>query len=331
MARRPVHDDFDGAWKNMLSEQRLAAFLAFFMPEAHDAIDWSRKTEFLEQELRAITRKTRRGQGLVDRLVKVWLTDGSQRWVLIHIEIQSQVDPSFPARMLRYYSRGRDLLPAFPERSFACLAILGDEDAAWKPDRYADTFWQTSVEFRYRVVKLKEYEDRLEELEHSANPFVRFVLAHLKTLATQGDYETRLGWKLRIIQGLYAMQVPEAEIGQLTHDFDWLLALPDPLANRYYQSMTTFEEEKSMPHLSTAERIGRREGRKEGRVEGRVEEAWATTLDILEAKIGTVPQELASRLMQIHDLERLRRLRKQLLSGMSLADFEQALNNGDQG
>ena len=86
-----------------------------------------------------------------------------------------------------------------------------------------------------------------------------------------------------------------------------------------------------MPHLSTAERIGRREGRKEGRVEGRVEEAWATTLDILEAKIGTVPQELASRLMQIHDLERLRRLRKQLLSGMSLADFEQALNNGDQG
>ena len=44
MARRPVHDDFDGAWKNMLSEQRLAAFLAFFMPEAHDAIDWSRKT-----------------------------------------------------------------------------------------------------------------------------------------------------------------------------------------------------------------------------------------------------------------------------------------------
>ena len=80
-----------------------------------------------------------------------------------------------------------------------------------------------------------------------------------------------------------------------------------------------------MPHLSTAERIGRREGRKEGRVE----EAWATILELLEAKIGSVPQGLASRLMHIHDLERLRRPRKLLLNGMSLADFEQALNNGD--
>src|SRR2546425_7918430 len=99
---------------------------------------------------------------------------------------------------------------------------------------------------------------RLDELEKSANPFARFVLAHLKTLETQGDYETRLEWKLRIIQGLYDMGVPDAEIGQLCHDFDWLLALPEPLALRYHNTMTRFEEEKEMPHLTTSERIGRK-------------------------------------------------------------------------
>jgi hypothetical protein len=91
-----VRDDFDGAWKNMLSEKRFASFLAFFLPDAYPLIDWTHPVEFLEQELRAITRKSRRGNRAVDRLVKVWLNDGTQSWVLVHIEIQSQRMPTFP-------------------------------------------------------------------------------------------------------------------------------------------------------------------------------------------------------------------------------------------
>jgi hypothetical protein len=79
-ARPRVQDDFDGAWKNMLSERRFASFVGFFMPEVFDQIDWKRGVEFLEQELRAITRKTRRGLRSVDRLVKVWLTSGLESW-----------------------------------------------------------------------------------------------------------------------------------------------------------------------------------------------------------------------------------------------------------
>ena len=79
MARtRRVQDDFDGAWKNMLSERRFASFISFFLPEAYPLIDWSRPVEFLEQELRAITRKSKRGHRAVDRLVKVWLNDGTE-------------------------------------------------------------------------------------------------------------------------------------------------------------------------------------------------------------------------------------------------------------
>src|SRR5438105_2842979 len=91
-SRQRVRDDFDGAWKNMLSERRFAWFIASFMPEIYDQVDWTRGVEFLEQELRAITRKSRRGHRSVDRLVKVWLKDGTEKWVLVHVEIQAQED-----------------------------------------------------------------------------------------------------------------------------------------------------------------------------------------------------------------------------------------------
>ena len=87
--------------------------------------------------------------------------------------------------------------------------------------------------------------------------------------------------------------------------------------------MTQFVEGLGMPHLSTAERVGRREGRKEGREE----EAQTAILEFLEISMGTVPADLAGRVTQITDLRRLRSLRRLLFSGVPLAEFEQALAN----
>ena len=78
-ATRRIPDDFDGAWKNMLREQRFASFVMFFMSDIYGTIDWDRPVEFLEQELRAITRRTKRGHRSVDRLVKVSLNSGAEK------------------------------------------------------------------------------------------------------------------------------------------------------------------------------------------------------------------------------------------------------------
>ena len=143
------------------------------------------------------------------------------------------------------------------------------------------------------------------------------MVAHLKTLETQSDYETRLEWKLRIIQGLYDMGIPDTEIGQLCHDFDWLLALPDPLSLRYHTTMTRFEEEKEMPHLTTSERIGRQigrkigleEGREEGRQEGREEGRRDLLLVQLSMKFGPLTEEIFTRVhaLETSEIERLGR------------------------
>jgi hypothetical protein len=80
MARRrrnPRTADFDTPWKEVL-DRYFPLFLAFFFPEAHAAIDWTRGYEMLDKELQRIMRASEQGRREVDKLVKVWLTTGEE-------------------------------------------------------------------------------------------------------------------------------------------------------------------------------------------------------------------------------------------------------------
>ena len=63
------------------------AFLAFFFPQAHADIDWARRYEMLDKEFQQIVREAEQGRRVVDKLVKVWLKSGEERWILIHVEV----------------------------------------------------------------------------------------------------------------------------------------------------------------------------------------------------------------------------------------------------
>jgi hypothetical protein len=52
--------------------------------------------------------------------------------VLVHVEIQNQRDPDFPERMFVYHYRIYDRY----RRLVVSLAVLGDEEATWRPDRF---------------------------------------------------------------------------------------------------------------------------------------------------------------------------------------------------
>ena len=93
--------DFDNPWKDVL-EHFFGQFLAFFFPEAHAAIDWSRNYQSLDKELQQIVSESELGLRLADKLFKVWLKDGQEAWILIHVEIQNQRDPAFAERMFVY-------------------------------------------------------------------------------------------------------------------------------------------------------------------------------------------------------------------------------------
>src|SRR5712692_6243974 len=124
-------DDYDSPWKEAL-ETFLPDCLALFFPGAYAAIDWTKPHTFLDQELRQIQRDAERGRQVVDKLVQVARLDGTDAWVLVHIEVQSQAEADFAQRMFTYYYR---LLDRF-DRPVVNLAILGDERPAWRPERY---------------------------------------------------------------------------------------------------------------------------------------------------------------------------------------------------
>src|SRR5262249_36433329 len=123
--------DFDHPWKDVL-DHFFGPFLALFFPAVHAAIDWSQPYEALDQELQQILSESELGLRLADKLFKVWLKDGQEAWVLIHVEIQSQRDPEFAERMFVYNYRIYDR----HRRTIISLAVLGDEEPHWRPDRF---------------------------------------------------------------------------------------------------------------------------------------------------------------------------------------------------
>src|SRR5438128_883875 len=123
--------EFDSPWKEAL-EVYFEPFRLFFFPGAHADIDWSRGYEMLDKELQQIVREGELGERVVDKLVKVWLRDGAERWVLIHIEVQSREESRFPRRMFVYHYRLFDRY----DREVVSLAVLGDDRPGWRPSHF---------------------------------------------------------------------------------------------------------------------------------------------------------------------------------------------------
>ena len=55
-------------------------------------------------------------------------------------------------------------------RQVASMAVLGDTRAEWRPDGFGYELFGCTVELRFPVAKLLDYEARWEELERSCEP-----------------------------------------------------------------------------------------------------------------------------------------------------------------
>jgi hypothetical protein len=171
----------DTPWKQIL-EGYFPQFMAFFFPEAHRAIDWSKGFDFLDSELQQVTREAETGKLIVDKLVKVYLRNGQEEWLLLHIEVQNQKEEEFSERVYIYSTR---LFDKF-RRAVASFAVLGDTDHHWRPQSFHQEALGSQHDFSFQIAKLVDYKDRMGELADSDNPFAIVVQAHLTAQATKG-------------------------------------------------------------------------------------------------------------------------------------------------
>jgi hypothetical protein len=284
----PVTDS-DSFWKEAL-DRYFELCLAFFFPQAHADIDWRRGYEMLDKELQQIVRPAKLGRRYVDKLVKVWLKSGAERWLLIHIEVQAQRERDFPKRMYIYNYRIFDRY----EREVISLAILADEDPTWRPSHYGYSRWGFRTRMEFPTIQLLDYAANEPALEADPNPFTVVVLAHLKTLQTRQAPAQRQVWKVRLIKGLYERGLDAEDIRQLFRLIDWIMELPKPLDKLFWQEVTQYQEEKRMPFITTPERIGLEKGLLEG-----IEVS-------LKIKFGAAGLELMPEIRELQDHEVLR-------------------------
>ena len=139
-ARKAKRRKYDSAWKEVI-EKLFEDFLEYFFPALHAAIDFSKKIEFLDTEMRPIAPFSDLGDRASDVLVKVHLKDGTYRYIciFIHIEVQGQPIANFMEKMYIYNYRtfAKRIEAGVPVIS---LAILTDANENFRPNEYVVNF-----------------------------------------------------------------------------------------------------------------------------------------------------------------------------------------------
>jgi len=307
------YTDYDSPWKEVI-ELYFPRFLEFFFTLAYDAIDWTRPYEFLDTELQQLEPDAEIGRRLVDKVAKVWLLDGEEAWVLVHVEVQGQYDSQFPERMYTYNYR---LFDRHKKRVIS-LAVLADEQANWRPSSYSYQLGGCRVSLEFPIAKLLDYEQEWETLEETTNPFGVVVMAHLKTKATQRNPESRLQWKLSLVRRLFERGYSREDIQQLFRFIDWIMVLPKELTSSFKTVVRSYEETNRMRYVTSIERLAKEEGI--------IENARESVIEVLETRFGEVPSAIVETINGIEEPSILKTLLKRAIAIPSTAEFQQLLD-----
>ncbi|HUY32746.1 MAG TPA: hypothetical protein VMV69_08185 [Pirellulales bacterium] len=251
----------------------------------------------LDKELQQIVRGAKQGRRYADKLVKVWLKSGEERWLLIHIEVQSRKEKDFPKRMYVYYNYR--IFDRYDQEAVS-LAILADDDPGWRPTEYGYGRWGFHAGVKFPVVKLLDYAAHSEALESNPNPFAMVFLAHLKTMETRSSPADRRVWKLRLVKGLYERGLIAEDIRRIFAFVDWIMDLPEPLERLFWEEINAYQKEKRMPFVTIAERVGMEKVLLEG-IEA-----------LLEVRFGEEGLTLLPEIREIQDHEALRKILRSL-------------------
>lgn len=282
---------YDLPWKLALTHA-FRAFMAFFFAELCTQIDWSKRPRFRDKELAGIGFGDAPDGMVADKLVEVCLRDGSVQWVLIHIEVQAQRDASLARRILDYNYR------IFKEyaRPVASLVLLADDDPGWRPQAFHNQILGTVMGISFATAKLLEYAAGTDALLASHTPFAWVTLAHLRTQQSRHDPDQLYAAKWQLTKLLYQHGWRKQRIIVLFKVINWMMALPAPHQDRYWQAVLQLEKERKMEWITPLEQSFMDKGLEKGLQQGRKEGAAALLERQLARRFGPLPQTVRTKL-----------------------------------
>ena len=296
-----VMDDYDSPWKEAV-EHYFSEFMAFYFPEAFVEIDWSKEHVFLDQELRAVVQDAELGKRFVDKLVRVTLLTGDEKWIYIHIEVQGTKQAEFSERMFVYNYRIYDRY----RRPVASMAILVDEYVNWRPDHFCYNVLGSETSISFPIAKLTDYHDQLEALKASENSFAIVTATHILTQQTRKNDNERYEAKQLLVRLLYQRKWDKQRVIDLFRVIDWMMKLPEELEQKLWHEIETIEENEKMQYVTSVERMAIARGFAEGVVQGVVQGEAKMLRKLLEHRFGDLPAWVSDKLASAdeQDLER---------------------------
>lgn len=286
----------DAAWKEIL-DCYFKEFVDFCLPQLSELIDWSKPWVSLDKEFQALVKQSETGMLLLDKLSRVYLKNGKEQWVLVHIEIQGKKDKYFPERMFLYECRIYD---KYRQAVLGC-AVLTDSNPVWRPQSFnISVLPGSSLNAEFFVIKLIDYLGRESELEPLTNPFADIILVQLAAISLKGKPDKqRKRVKFSLTRRWYDKGYSREKVLNLYKFIDWVIGLPRELEIEYQENVYALEGEKKMAYITSAERFGMERGILKGRQEGRQEagiilEKIKQDIDvqIISQETGVSPEEI---------------------------------------
>ena len=158
---------------------------------------------------------------MADQIVKVILKDGAEKWILIHVEVQSENEADFSARMFQYFYRIYDTY----EQKIVAFAIMTSPRESETPEEFSYNYFGTKLHYTYNTCKVFDYDSN--ELQQSENLFSKIVLAAKYLHETKDKAKQRYVFKRRLMREIVRnREYSRTSVQAAFHFIDYLLRLP---------------------------------------------------------------------------------------------------------
>jgi hypothetical protein len=214
----------------------------------------------------------------------------------LHVEIQSSFEADFAGR-IAHYNAG--LSWSFRQRVMT-LAVLADLRRNWRPDE--DVFQVGTFEARIKFPVCKFLDRLATDWRDDHSLPVLLARAQVEALRTAGLYD--LGYNAQEVRQLFAL-------------IDWMMHLRPDLEERFRVELSSLEEERRMPYVTSIERLAQAQGEARGMA--------SVVLAQLSEVCGRLSEEEQLRVRSL-STDQLDELAKALLQFESLADLKNWLS-----
>ncbi|MED3776230.1 DUF4351 domain-containing protein [Geobacillus stearothermophilus] len=243
--------DHDRLFKELI-QTFFEEFILLFFPNMYEHIDF-RHLSFLSEEL--FTDVTAGEKYRVDLLVETKLK-GEDGLIIVHIENQSYVQPSFPERMFIYFSR---LFEKY-RTNIVPIAVFSYDAIRDEPSSFTLQLpFGNILHFRFFTVELRKQNWR--NYIRIDNPIAAALLSKMGYTESE-----RIELKKQFLRMLVRLELDEAKQRLLIGFFETYVKLSDEEEQRLrneVNQMETKEKEQVLELLISYEQKGKREGAKQ--------------------------------------------------------------------